>query len=53
MLDDIGLEAALERLADDFSNLHGVEVQFESIGFDSHRLPRRNETTIYRIAQKR
>ncbi|MCA9093767.1 MAG: sensor histidine kinase [Planctomycetaceae bacterium] len=52
VLDDVGLSAALERLAGEYTSLHGIQVEFDSVGFESHRLPRRNETTIYRIAQE-
>src|SRR5262245_30784098 len=50
-LDDFGLVAALERLAQTFSESSGIRVQLEArIGDD--RLPTEVETTVYRIVQE-
>jgi signal transduction histidine kinase len=50
-LDDFGLVAALERLAQTFSESSGIRVQLEaSIG--DQRLPTEVETTVYRIVQE-
>jgi two-component system, NarL family, sensor histidine kinase DevS len=50
-LDDFGLVAALERLAQTFSESSGIRVQLEaSIG--NERLPTEVETTVYRIVQE-
>jgi signal transduction histidine kinase len=49
-LDDFGLAAALERLAQTFSESSGIRVQLEArIG---ERLPAEVETTVYRIVQE-
>jgi signal transduction histidine kinase len=49
-LDDFGLVAALERLAQTFSESSGIRVQLEArIG---ERLPAEVETTVYRIVQE-
>jgi signal transduction histidine kinase len=50
-LDDFGLVAALERLAQTFSESTGIDVQFEA-RLGNRRLPEAVETTIYRIVQE-
>jgi signal transduction histidine kinase len=50
-LDDFGLVAALERLAQTFAESSGIRVQLEArIG--DERLPTEVETTVYRIVQE-
>jgi signal transduction histidine kinase len=50
-LDDFGLVAALERLAQTFSESSGIRVQLEArIG--DERVPTEVETTVYRIVQE-
>ena len=50
-LDDFGLVAALERLAQTFSEATGIEVQLEAT-LGGERLPGEVETTLYRIVQE-
>jgi signal transduction histidine kinase len=49
-LDDFGLEAALERLADTFREQTGIGVEVEARTGD--RLPAEIETALYRIVQE-
>ncbi|MCX6925707.1 MAG: response regulator [Verrucomicrobia bacterium] len=51
-LDDFGLEMALRRYADEWSDLSGVPVDFLSRGATARRLAREVETTLYRIARE-
>jgi signal transduction histidine kinase len=50
-LDDFGLVAALERLADSFAEQSGISVDFQSALADE-RLPDEAETALYRIVQE-
>src|ERR671934_1342275 len=50
-LDDFGLVAALERLAQTFSEATGIEVQLEAT-LGGERLAGDGETTLYRIVQE-
>jgi signal transduction histidine kinase len=50
-LDDFGLVAALERLAQTFSESTGIDVQLEA-ALGAERLPAEVETTLYRIVQE-
>jgi signal transduction histidine kinase len=50
-LDDFGLVAALERLAETFTEATGIAVDFES-RLGEERLPSEVETTLYRIVQE-
>ena len=53
LLDDLGLVAALERCAADFSRQHSVRVDYQAIGFNGNgRLPPQLEITLYRVAQE-
>jgi PAS domain S-box-containing protein len=52
VLDDLGLEEALKRLAEDFTQHHGVEIDFQSNGLSERRLPDVVETALYRIVQE-
>lgn len=52
VLDDLGLTAALERQAADFSDVHGIPVKIECRGDLARRLPGEVETALYRIAQE-
>jgi signal transduction histidine kinase len=51
ILDDFGLEAALQALCDNFSVRTGVAVKFES-NFGGQRLRDETETHLFRIAQE-
>jgi signal transduction histidine kinase len=50
-LDDFGLVAALERLADSFAEQSGISVDFQAALADE-RLPAEAETALYRIVQE-
>jgi signal transduction histidine kinase len=50
-LDDFGLVAALERLADSFAEQSGISVDFQAALADE-RLPDEAETALYRIVQE-
>jgi signal transduction histidine kinase len=50
-LDDFGLAAALERLAEGFAEQTGAAVEFES-QLGDERLPEEIETALYRIVQE-
>jgi PAS domain S-box-containing protein len=52
MLDDMGLEAALERYASDFAHAHRIAAEVDAIGLGGERLPVHIETTLFRIAQE-
>jgi signal transduction histidine kinase len=50
-LDDFGLTAALERLAEAFAEQSGIEVDIQA-NLDAARLPGEVETALYRIVQE-
>jgi two-component system, NarL family, sensor histidine kinase DevS len=50
-LDDFGLAAALERLAEAFGEATGISVQLQA-SLGDERLPSEVETTLYRIVQE-
>jgi signal transduction histidine kinase len=52
VLDDLGLTAALERHATDYSHAHGLAVEVQGPGPAAARLPEEVETALYRIAQE-
>ena len=53
VLDDLGLAAALRRLAEVTARRHGFPVEVELAGIDeSVRLPAATETVVYRIVQE-
>lgn len=51
-LDALGLEAALERLAIEFTQSSKISVDVQCIGLEGKRLPPSVEITLYRIAQE-
>ncbi len=51
-LDDLGLQAALQRYVQDYNQRHSVQVDFLVVGLDSERLPTAVETAVYRIVQE-
>jgi PAS domain S-box-containing protein len=51
-LDHLGLMSALENLIESFGKQHGLNMQFETVGLDSERLPPAVETALYRIVQE-
>jgi len=52
VLDDLGLAAALERYAADYTQAHGIAVDVVAPDLASARLPAEVETALYRIAQE-
>jgi len=52
VLDDLGLVPAVERLAEQFRRMHGVEVTLETNLHTGPRLDGPLETALYRIAQE-
>lgn len=51
-LDDLGLQAALQRYVQDYNQRHSVQVDFLVVGLDGERLPTAVETAVYRIVQE-
>jgi signal transduction histidine kinase len=51
VLDDLGLEAAVQRLARDFTTTHGIPVEVHVNGLQE-RLPAALESALYRIVQE-
>jgi signal transduction histidine kinase len=51
-LDDLGLHTALLHYIERWSEHSNIEVDFQSLGLESHRLLSHIETTIYRIVQE-
>jgi len=51
-LDDLGLQAALANYAEGWSERSGVEVDFQTVGPDTGRLPEPAETALYRVVQE-
>lgn len=52
VLDDIGLNIALQKYVADYSRKFNIKVDYHSIGFDSMRLPAETEIVIYRVVQE-
>jgi signal transduction histidine kinase len=52
VLDDLGLELALQRYATEWTGTAGVPVDFHCSGMDGQRLPPELETTLYRLTQE-
>jgi PAS domain S-box-containing protein len=52
VLDDLGLEEALERLAGEMAQAHGFAVDLQVTGPRLPRLPESLETALYRMAQE-
>lgn len=52
ILDDFGLDVALQRYTQEWTELHGVPVDFHTTGVAGRRLPGKVETALYRIAQE-
>jgi two-component system sensor histidine kinase UhpB len=52
VLDELGLVPAVEQLALDHTQAHGVAVDVSAVGFGAERLPRVVETTVYRVVQE-
>ena len=52
VLDNLGLTAALRRLAREYSERHGLAVDVEVSGLDQERLPAEIDTAVYRVTQE-
>lgn len=52
VLDDVGLQAALERHCDDLHRMSGIEADLCASGLTQQRLPQAMETACYRIVQE-
>jgi signal transduction histidine kinase len=53
VLDDVGLVAALRRLASDHTERNGITVELRLVGLDDDtRLPSEVETVVYRVVQE-
>ena len=52
VLDDLGLEAALQRYTKDWSKKFSIEVDLHCSGLVNFRLPPQVETTVYRVVQE-
>lgn len=52
VLDDMGLEAALTRLTESFTDIHGVRAELVVPGSEIGRLPTEIESAVYRIIQE-
>lgn len=52
VLDDLGLEAALERYVHDYRRRHPLGVDLVVVGIEEQRLPPAVETALYRIVQE-
>ncbi len=52
VLDDLGLAAALERYATEYSQAYGIAVDLHAPGLNEARLPPALEITLYRILQE-
>jgi PAS domain S-box-containing protein len=52
VLDDLGLAAALPRFVREWSEHHGILVEYRSRGFAAGDLPRDAEIVVYRVAQE-
>lgn len=52
VLDDLGLEAALQRYVQDWRARYRVEADLVMLGMDRQRLPAPVETALYRIVQE-
>ncbi|HLA45320.1 MAG TPA: sensor histidine kinase, partial [Aggregatilineales bacterium] len=51
-LDDLGLQAAIQRHITDYQNRHQLQIDFLMHGISHERLPSEMETNIYRIVQE-
>ncbi len=51
-LDDLGLSAALERITEEFTQAHGIEVRLDVPDVPMERLPSAVETALFRIIQE-
>ncbi len=51
-LDDLGLLTAVEQYTNDFGRRFGIKVDFQTVGFNGHRLSPEKETALYRIVQE-
>ncbi len=52
VLDDLGLQAALQRYVQDYNQRYAANVDFLVVGMNDERLPAAVETAVYRIVQE-
>ena len=52
VLDELGLVPAVDQLATDHTQMHGIAVDVSAVGFGLERLPPAVETALYRIIQE-
>lgn len=52
VLDDLGLEPALRRYAEQCQNRFGLQIDVRTVGIDERRLSPELKTTLYRIVQE-
>jgi signal transduction histidine kinase len=52
MLDDLGLEAALEKYVKEYQRRYGLEVDYAARGLGRKRMPSAVEIAVYRIIQE-
>ncbi len=51
-LDNLGLRLALQAHMEEWSQRHGIESDFHSVGLDGERFAAEVETTLYRVVQE-
>lgn len=51
-LDHLGLVTALGQYIEDFKRQYAIQVEFETVGMNSERLPAEVETAVFRIVQE-
>ena len=51
-LDDVGLASALQTYVEQWSERHGIEVDFHDVASSRRRFPSHIETTVYRVVQE-
>ncbi len=51
-LDDLGLTSVLNQYTKEYADKFGISTDFQTIGFDQHRLSPETEIAIYRIVQE-
>jgi signal transduction histidine kinase len=52
LLDHLGMVAAIQRLAEDYTQKAGLHIDLQVSGFEDRRLPAATETALYRLVQE-
>lgn len=52
ILDDLGLAAAMEALADEFAQILGIDVEFSADQFENAEIPPETAICVYRVQQE-